>query len=57
MRQSKKREIFKVFQRNMKMKFVKQKTERHIITIINVYGQHSEMTKYRQEELEIFYDK
>ena len=53
-----KTENYKVFRRNMKMKFVKgKKHERHQITIINVYGPHSERTKDRPEELEKFYDK
>lgn len=50
-------EKHKLSRRNMKMKFVKQKNERHLITIINIYGPHSEITEKRPEELENFYDK
>ena len=51
-------ESWKSTKRKMKMKFAKvKKKPRQLITIINVYGPHSEITRKKPEEAEVLYDK
>ena len=49
---------YRTFRRKLKIKFMKVKPqERHLITIINVYGPHSEITKKKPEERDQLYKK